>query len=773
MLTILLILYSFLFIYGASTYLDVKTQMWLGWGIVLALVLLQRDLFPNKAVQRIIFILFCLFLTLRYWFFRTFDTLSFPGFWAFLAMTALYLAESYCIVLNVLGMFANIFPIQRELIPVDLNDPNLPSVDIFIPTFNEPEEIVAVTATACTHIEYPKEKLNIFVLDDGGTSEKRNDPDPKKARKARERREKLKSLAGSLRVNYITRQRNIHAKAGNISHALACTCPKEFPLADDYGCPDKGFKESCGDLILMLDCDHVPTRDILKNTVRLFMEDEDLFLVQTPHFFINPDPVEKNLGTFLENPSENEMFYRAVQPALDFWNSSFFCGSAGILRRKHLAEIGGLAYDTITEDAETSLTLHGRGYRSAYVSKPMICGLSPETFTDFIVQRTRWAQGMVQIFRLKNPLFFKKLRFYQKLCYFNSCLFWLFGLTRIIFVLAPLAYLIFGLKVYNASLVQILAYTAPHIFGIYILSNYMFGHVRHPFFSELYETAQGFFNIPAVLRAVFRPTSPRFRVTPKLRTLSDDFLSPLSTPFYVLLLLTIAGISMTILRWFRYPLEHDAIIICSVWSAFNIVLILLCLGIVWERRQVRRQYRIYSEEDVTIRIPQTGNQYKCQTSDLSLDGIGLVLDPHIPLAQGDRIDLLAQDSYGNRYTIPAKVVQTYVRGGRIMCGCKFLVEDDETRKGIIGYMYGDSGRWEKFWHTRRERVSTWRGLGYLLVKGLYGSTRNIVGIFSIAVSAMRSYKGAPASAVKGSAKPSSAWKHGPLGAPSHGVRGGH
>lgn len=720
-LTIPLILYSLLFIYGASTYLDLKTQMWLGWGIVLALVLLQRDLFPNKAVQRIIFMLFCLFLTSRYWFFRTLDTLYFPDYWGFLAMGALYLAESYCIILNVLGMFANIFPIHRELIPVDLNDPNLPSVDIFIPTYNEPEEIVAVTATACTHIDYPKEKLNIYILDDGGTSEKLNDTDPKKAGKARDRQEKLKLLAGSLGVNYMTRQRNIHAKAGNISHALACTCPKEFPLPDDFRCPDKGSKESCGDLILMLDCDHVPTRDILKNLVGFFVEDEDLSLVQTPHFFINPDPVEKNLGTFLDSPGENEMFYRAIQPALDFWNSSFFCGSAGVLRRKHLAEIGGLAHDTITEDAETSLTLHGRGYKSAYVSRPMICGLSPETFTDFVLQRTRWAQGMVQIFRLKNPLFFKKLRFHQRLCYLNSCLFWFFGLARIIFVLAPLAYLIFGLKVYNASLLQILAYTGPHIFGVYLLSNYLFGHVRHPFFSELYETAQGFFNIPAVLSAVFRPRSPKFKVTPKLRTLSDDFLSPLATPFYLVLLLTTVGIPMSILRWFHYPLDHDAIIVCSVWSAFNIVIILLCLGIVWERRQVRRQHRIYTEEDVTIRIPQTGDQYRCKTSDLSLDGVGLVLDPHIPIERGDRFDLLARDSYGNSYTIPAEVVQAYARGERMMCGCRFVVEDEQTRKGIIGYVYGDSDRWAKFWHTRGSASAHEGGYRTCSLRGLRGA----------------------------------------------------
>ena len=120
--------------------------------------------------------------------------------------------------------------------------------------------------------------------------------------------------------------------------------------------------------------------------------------MQTPHFFLNPDPVERNLDTFDRMPSENEMFYSVIQKGLDGYNASFFCGSAAVLRRKHIMEIGGIQGETITEDAETALELHARGYHSAYVARPMVAGLSPETFSGFIVQRMRWAQGMAQIF---------------------------------------------------------------------------------------------------------------------------------------------------------------------------------------------------------------------------------------------------------------------------------------------------------------------------------------------------------------------------------------
>jgi hypothetical protein len=68
---------------------------------------------------------------------------------------------------------------------------------------------------------------------------------------------------------------------------------------------------SKGELIAVFDADHAPFRAFLRETVGFFLEDSKLFLVQTPHVFLNPDPIEKNLRTFKGMPSENEMFYGA------------------------------------------------------------------------------------------------------------------------------------------------------------------------------------------------------------------------------------------------------------------------------------------------------------------------------------------------------------------------------------------------------------------------------------------------------------------------------
>jgi len=392
------------YLYLAGTYLEVYHQIITGWGLLLLLIIFGKIELFQRQPFRSIYLLIALFIALRYWFWRSFETLIYTGPVDYIAMMSLYLAESYAITIHILGIFIAIWPLKREIIPLPADTSTYPTVDIFIPTYTEPIDIVRVTVAAAAQINYPKDRFRIFVMDDGGTVARRNDP--RLTGVAWERHYDLRRISEESGATYITRETNRCAKAGNINHTL---------------------KYSKGEIILILDCDHVPTRDILQNTVAQFMKDKKLALIQTPHFFINPDPIEKNLQTFADAPSENEMFYRGIHPGLDFWNASYFCGSAALLRREYLEEVGGISVESITEDAETTLHIHSKGYKSMFIDSPMVCGLSPDTFDDFIIQRSRWAQGMIQILMLVYPRLAKKMSIPQALCYFNSCLFWFFG----------------------------------------------------------------------------------------------------------------------------------------------------------------------------------------------------------------------------------------------------------------------------------------------------------------------------------------------------------
>ncbi len=715
-----------------------ENQMLLSVGVLAALFLLSRTERYLGDFNRVAIIVLGAYLSLRYWMFRTTDTLTYTGMWDFSFLILLYLAESYGIFTHLVGLFVNLSPLRRKSPPLPADERLWPRVDVLVPTYNEPVDMVTVTLTACTQLSYPKDKLNVFVLDDGGTTEKLEGADPARAAAARQRAQALKAAAASLGVHYLTRERNVHAKAGNINAALGAAVDTGQPRRTSAGHnPGLGEPRPSGELVLILDCDHVPTKDFLRNTVGFFIADEKLAFVQTPHFFINPTPVEKNLGTATESPGENEMFYGGIQLGLDFWNASFFCGSAALLRRQHLMAIGGLVEDTITEDAGTALKLHGRGCNSVYLNKAMTMGLSPESFDSFIIQRSRWAKGMIQILLLRSPLWTRGLSMAQRVCYLNACMFWLFGFARMIFFLSPLMFLVFNLRVYNASLTQVLVYALSHLVASYFVSNHLYGKLRHPFYSELFEIIQSIYLIPAVVSVFLNPWSPRFRVTPKSVSLQQDALTHLATPFYLMFLLNLLAICAGAVLWMNRPVLLDTIAICLCWNTFNMLLVICCLGVVWERRQLRGSHRYLTGEPVGLLDPQSGARVQARLRDLSTTGIGITLDSR-EARLSSHLRLQGVDSYGNRHDLPLQVVRVDDEGGRPTLGCRFESDDATVRRQVIGFVYGDSRRWKYFTEGRGEKgIGTIRAFFKLVKIGLKGMWRHAAGLTRIGIRRIR------------------------------------
>ncbi|OLP56457.1 cellulose synthase catalytic subunit (UDP-forming) [Rhizobium rhizosphaerae] len=518
--------------------------------------------FDGKGLLRYIALATASIIVLRYAYWRTTSTLPpIDDLLSFIPGMALYVSEMFCIVMFFISVFVVADPIERET-PALPADEDLPTVDVFVPSYNESAEILSLTLSAAAAMDYPRDKFKVYLLDDGGTDQKRNSNDPETAAAAQRRGAELKALCADLGVHYLTRALNNHAKAGNLN---------------------AGLERTSGDLIAVFDADHAPERRFLRETVGFFGKDPDLFLVQTPHFFANPDPVERNLGTYATMPSENEMFYTMIQKGLDRWNASFFCGSAAVLRREALEEVGGFSGITITEDCETALELHSRGWNSVYVDKPLITGLQPESFTSFIGQRSRWCRGMIQILILKNPLFKQGLTLAQRISYLSSCLFWMFPFVRATFLVAPLLFILFNLKIFNASAEDFLAYTVTYLVASEILRNYLYGRMRWPWISELYEYVQSVFLVRAIVSVLLNPRKPTFNVTDKGMSLTQRQLSSLAWPFFAIF----AGLSMVlavaIYRYQTEPALGDLILITGAWNILNLVIAGAALGIVTEQ----------------------------------------------------------------------------------------------------------------------------------------------------------------------------------------------
>lgn len=648
------------------------SQATLAYSTILFFVLALVFNFTERV--RLILLFLTLYISWRYIFWRLSETIIYTGFFDFIGTLLLVLAEIYGITIASLGIFTSLNlldrkPINISHVPID----ELPSVDVLIPTYNENFDIVSNTALAASMLRYPKEKLRICILDDGGTDQKVNDPDPIKAAQAYERRQIFQKFATDHGLTYLTREKNVHAKAGNINTAL---------------------ESVSGDLILILDCDHIPTHDFLTNTVGEFLKDPKMFLVQTPHAFYNPDPIEKNLNVFRNAPSENEMFYYHIQKGHDFWESSFFCGSAALLRRKYLDEVGGIAGETITEDAETALGLHARGYKSAYIDIPMIRGLQPETFSALVLQRIRWSQGMVQIFLLKNPLL-QSLKLYQKLSYFSASFFWFFSYARVIYLLAPLAYLLFGLRIYHATPTEILVYPIPHLILAVMLSYYLYKEVRWSFYSEVYETALSLFTLPAIFSVFLNPRAPEFAVTPKGENSDDDFISQLYTPFVIVFILIIAGFGMGIYRLFAYPEFLTITLVTLSWNTFNLFLILSALVIVYEKKQLRRYARIPSNDNAVFSI--NSETFYGKITDISMGGVSISFPDEIlesvnkHLKSNTDCSVLIQEESGRMVFIQAK----YLHNFRSNAVLRFMEVDTdvELRKKLITIIFGDNTKW--------------------------------------------------------------------------------
>ncbi|MEO7741715.1 MAG: UDP-forming cellulose synthase catalytic subunit [Usitatibacter sp.] len=656
------------------------TQLGAGWACLVLLFVLSRWPGSRQNALRLVFVLLAGYLATRYLLWRSLETLIYTNPLDFVGMALLYIAEVYSILVHLLGLFINVWPLEREDVPMPPDRRQWPTVDIFIPTYSESEEMVRLTALAAAQIDYPRDKLRIYILDDGGTLAKRAHAEH--GGEAWKRRYRLKEVAAEVGAEYLTRETNRHAKAGNLNH---------------------GLNNSKGELILFLDCDHIPTAEILQRTVGHFVLDPKVFLVQTPHFFANPAPAERSIGGGAPVPDESEMFYRVIHPGLDSWNASYFCGSAAVMRRVYLEEVGGLQGLSITEDAETAFELHRRGYRSVYVNRPMVCGLAPESYADYMLQHTRWAQGMVQIFLLHDPLFVPGLTLAQRLCYFNCCLFWFFGIARVLYFIAPAAFLLFGMAIYHAAAPQIVAYAFPYVLSTFVVTDFLFGRIRRPFFSEIYESVQSVFLAPAVLSTLRHPHKPTFKVTPKGLGVKDEQLSSVSLLFFALLCLNAAAAAAGGIRLYTQPEFRDVILVTLGWSIYNMYLALISVGALWERRQARRHHRLAVAGEAMVQFPRVATRMSVTLVDMALSGMCFTAKAGFPLKQRERIVIEVGASDGLVHYFEGEVLrhQPGAGEGEVVCGVRFLTPK-ESFDDVVRFVYGDSRRWLAVWDMRAQ-----------------------------------------------------------------------
>ena len=612
-----------------------------------AIAMLVRRLpgrFPTLLLIALSVIISCRYLWWRYT-----STLNWSDSLDLVCGLILLLAETYSWMVLILGYVQTSWPLNRKPAQLPADPSQWPTVDLLIPTYNEELSVTRGTVYAALGIDWPKDKLRIHLLDDGN-------------------RPSFKTFAYEVGINYIARTDNRHAKAGNLNHALT---------------------QIDGELVAIFDCDHMPARSFLQLTVGWFLRDPKLALVQTPHHFLSPDPFERNLGTFRNRPNEGELFYGLVQDGNDMWNAAFFCGSCAIVRRTAIESIGGFAVETVTEDAHTALRLHRQGWNSAYLRIPQAAGLATESLSAHIGQRIRWARGMVQIFRTDNPLMGKGLTIFQRVCYANAMLHFLVGLPRLVFLTAPLAFLLLHAYIIYAPALMILLYVLPHMIHASLTNSRMQGAYRQTFWGEVYETVLAWYIARPTTVALFSPSRGKFNVTAKGGLMEENqFDWQTAKPYLVLSILNVLGLGFAVWRLFAGPADEIITVIVSVlWVIYNLLIIGAAVAVAAEVRQVRQTHRVQTRLPGAIKLAD-GHRYPCELVDYSDGGVGLLLNQPLPLATGSLVSLILQR--GNREFV---FTGTLTRSKDLFMGLNFADLPPEQKIEFVQCTFGRADAW--------------------------------------------------------------------------------
>src|SRR5271170_474911 len=674
-----LILVSGAFLLCFADILELTWPQQIVLGILTVALVIWLDRSSSSYLVTLTLLLVSMFSTFRYGYWRVATTAKYffaPGSaWNRLDgffIVLLLLAETYAFVTLFLGYMQTLWPLRRT--PVALPDETdlWPAVDLLIPTYNEPLSLVKFTALAAINIDWPADKLNVYILDDG-------------------RRDEFRRFAEEAGIGYMTRDTNEHAKAGNINSAL---------------------KRLSAPFVAIFDSDHVPTRSFLQVTMGWFLRDKKLGMLQTPHHFYSPDPFERNLDQFRTIPNEGELFYGVVQDGNDFWNATFFCGSCAVLRRSALDEIGGIAVETVTEDAHTSLRMQMNGWNTAYINIPQAAGLATERLSGHVKQRIRWARGMIQIMRIDNPLFARGLSAAQRLCYFNAMTHFLYALPRLIFLTAPLVYLIFGHVNIPGFWAAILAYAFPHLVLFNIANSRIQGQHRHSFWNEIYETVLAPYLFLPTMLAFINPKFGSFNVTAKGGVINREFFDlRIAQPFLLMIAMNLLGILCAIPRFFQFPGadlsfplnvlarmyngNHVGTIVMNLlWVCFNLVILCVATSVAWESRQRRQTVRVAMSVPADVHLPN-GSIIHGVTTDVSSGGLQIRMERDSSAAAGDAVKLTLPVLDGNA-TLPATLVG--VSGNILRAQFDPLTMQEEEALTMVLYSRADT--WLGWGETR-------------------------------------------------------------------------
>ncbi|MHA2028669.1 MAG: glycosyltransferase [Candidatus Kariarchaeaceae archaeon] len=252
-------------------------------------------------------------------------------------------------------------PLEPKISQKDINTGNLPIISILVPLYREPLKIVKQTLLAALDLNYPKDKYDITLIEDGRTDES------------------IQHLCEELNVKYLFRKERKHFKAGAVNYAL----PKLI-----------------GDYVFFIDADHILEKNVFYNCLLSWRK--DTIAVQSRIDFVNTTNMLTLVGAYLQ-----VQFFSLFQRARRATGSAVFAGGAALFDRHLLIQEGGLNPLTIADDTDTSYILRSRNYRIEFIDTIGAWALIPWDPLHLIRQIWRWLTGITRSFRARAKTIFK------------------------------------------------------------------------------------------------------------------------------------------------------------------------------------------------------------------------------------------------------------------------------------------------------------------------------------------------------------------------------
>jgi len=586
--------------------------------------------------------------------------------------------ESLILYRSLLGM--RTYPLP------EIPDDAWPDVDIFIATYNEPQELLRKTLNGCVHMHYPDPgKVHIWLCDDN-------------------RREEMRELAAEMGVGYFDRPDNEGAKAGNLNHALGLTSAP---------------------YVVTLDADMIPRSDFLLKTIPYFVDAElreqnrpeeerlHLGLLQTPQSFYDPDVFQHALYSEKRAPNEQDFFYRTIEPAKTITNSVIYGGSNTILSRKALEDIGGFYTGSITEDFATGVLIESAGYVSLGLPEPLASGQTPHTFREHIQQRTRWGRGVILTARKLKIMKRKELTLTQKVSYLSSVSYWYSPLKNLIYILSPLLYAAFLLPVFRCNWLELLVFWLPMFILQDLCLRLNSKNTISVKWSGIYETSVMPHLLIPIVKETLGISLSTFKVTDKSGNggrRKRDVRAMI--PFICLIVLSVAGIVRVI--WRFNAMQTISLLILLFWIVRNLYYLVMSLFLIDGRDSDGEAVKVSDTE--LVRLDCGGKIYEGVTTLITehnltvfLDeGEGLEIGSYVeteitgkngPVKVGGVVTAVRESRMGNARTHTIEILDDY--GNRM----EFLQLLYDRIPTLPQSLHGDFGALYDLWQNIAHRVA--------------------------------------------------------------------